>query len=90
MVFLGDQYPVITTNPDAQVNLVQYQKVGVGIEVVPRTREDREIGLELTLTVSGIGGWPETADGRRVPQIENKQIIAQQTLTPGKPVCFRV
>ena len=84
VVFLGDQYPVITTNPDAQVNLVQYQKVGVGIEVVPRTREDGEIGLELTLTVSGIGGWLETADGRRVPQIENKQIIAQQTLTPGE------
>ncbi|NLM38026.1 MAG: LysM peptidoglycan-binding domain-containing protein, partial [Firmicutes bacterium] len=36
------------------------------------------------LTVSGIGGWIETADGRRVPQIENKQIIAQQTLGPGE------
>ena len=32
----GDQYPVITTNPDAQVNLVQYQKGWCGIEVVPR------------------------------------------------------
>ncbi len=83
-VFLGDQYPVITTNPNAQVNLVQYQRVGVGVEVVPHPREDGEIGLELTLTVSGIGGWIDTADGRRVPQIENNQIIAQQTLAPGE------
>ncbi|HHW12273.1 MAG TPA: LysM peptidoglycan-binding domain-containing protein [Firmicutes bacterium] len=84
VAFLGDQYPVITTNPDARVNLIQYQKVGVGIEVTPHPRNDGALGLELTLTVSGIGGWLETADGRRVPQIENSQIIAQQTLAPGE------
>lgn len=84
MAFLGDQYPVITTNPNAQVNLVQYQKVGVGIEVVPRPRADGEIDLELALTVSGIGGWIETADGRRIPKIENNEIIVHQTLAPGE------
>ncbi|NLM36531.1 MAG: hypothetical protein GX202_00195, partial [Firmicutes bacterium] len=49
--FLGEQYPVITTNPDARVNLVQYQKVGVGIEVNPYPRKDGALDLELTLTV---------------------------------------
>ncbi|NLY91976.1 MAG: type II and III secretion system protein, partial [Firmicutes bacterium] len=83
-VFLGDQYPVIISKPNAQIDLIEYQKLGLGIEVLPRALGDGKVGLELVLTVSGIGGWTETTDGRRIPLIENNQILAQQTLVPGE------
>lgn len=84
VAFLGDQYPVIMTSPNAPVDLIQYQKIGVAIEATPKTLEDGRIDLDLVLNVSGIGGWIETADGHRVPQIENNQIMARQTLTAGE------
>jgi len=82
--FLGDQYPVIISKPNAQIDLIEYQKLGMGIEVLPRALGDGKIGLELVLTVTGIGGWAETADGRSIPLIENNRILAQQTLAPGE------
>jgi LysM repeat protein len=84
VVFLGDQYPVIISKPDAQIDLIEYQRVGLGIEVLPRTLNNGKTGLDLVLTVNGIGGWTETVDGRSIPLIENNRILAQQTLAPGE------
>lgn len=84
--FLGDQYPVIITQPKTQTDLIEYQKLGLGLEVLPRMLEEGKIGLELALTVRGIGGWTETADGRKVPLIENNRLLVQQTLAPGETV----
>ncbi len=70
VVFLGDQYPVIISQPGRQTDLIEYQRIGVGIEATPLPQQAGQTDLEVVLTLSGIGGI--------------NQILLHQTLAPGE------
>ena len=84
VVFLGDQYPVIISQPNRKMDLIEYQKIGVGIEATPIPQQAGQTNLGVVLTVSGIGAGTFTADGKNIPQTEIRHILVQQALAPGE------
>ena len=97
-ILIGDKVPIFTSSQTASnssggsVNIdrtitVQYQDVGVKLEVTPRVNDDalETVSVKIKPSVSSISGWYET-DNNRAPQISTREAETELRVKSGETI----
>lgn len=80
----GDQYPVITSKPGENMDLLEYKNVGIEIEVTPYTEEQEMITLALNLEVSGYADGEQAAGQQAPPVLNSNRLSSIRGLKNGE------
>lgn len=85
-IHIGDKVPIITTtvNQGVSTENIQYQDVGLKLNVEPTIRQDDEVDLKLGLEVSSIGAKTTTTSGSVAYQIGTRNAETVLRLKDGE------
>ncbi len=86
-IHIGEKVPIITasvSSTDTRTETVEYQDVGVKLDVEPIIRPDDEIDLKITLEVSTLGQKTVTDSGSIVYQIGTRNVETNLRLSDGE------
>ena len=85
-IHIGDRVPIITTtvNQGVSTENIQYQDVGLKLNVEPNIRLDDEIDLKIGLEVSSLGTKTTTTNGSVVYQIGTRNADTTLRLHDGE------
>lgn len=86
-IHIGDRVPVITTTSTANVGVsesVSYLDVGLRLEVEPTVSLDDEVGIKVSLEVSGIVREIKSASGTLTYQIGTRSAATNLRLKDGE------
>ena len=85
-IHIGDRVPIITTtaNQGVTTESVQYQDVGLKLNVEPFVRPNDEIDLKISLEVSSLGTKTTTTTGSVVYQIGTRNAETSLRLMDGE------
>lgn len=85
-IHIGERVPIITStvNQGVTTENVQYQDVGLKLNVEPRIKPNDEIDLKISLEVSSLGTKTTTTSGSVVYQIGTRNAETFLTLNDGE------
>ena len=85
-IHIGERVPIITStvNQGVTTENVQYQDVGLKLNVEPRIKPNDEIDLKISLEVSSLGTKTTTTSGSVVYQIGTRNAETSLTLNDGE------